>query len=298
MSAEDLASVPSGFQIGDAVVQPVTETVLGGWKLQTLLPDGAPELLASWQAAQPSVADLVIRTWVVRWRGRTVLIDTGLGNFKNRPFNALFHQLDNPFLARLASAGVTPESVDAVLHTHLHVDHVGWNTVWEAEPDLAHEGRGRWRPTFPNAVHVMPQAELDFFASPAGDARRVVYEDSVRPVLQTGQVQVVAQQGGEVLGGFRFVPTPGHCVGHMAIEFESGGERAVFSGDVMHSPVQVASPQWSSLFCADREEAARTRRRLLADATLGKTHVFPAHFAGRGAGRIERQGDAFCWRES
>ncbi len=283
------------FKIGEARVQSIDETVLGGLDLSMLFPDGDAGLLAAQQAQRPMLAELVIRSWLVRWQGRTVLIDTGIGNGKSRPFSALFDRLDNPFLERLAAVGVAPDEVDAVLHTHLHVDHVGWNTVWEPDTSLAQGGR--WRPTFPRALHVMPAEELAFFDTPAAEARRMVFEDSVQPVLSAGQVQTVGRTGGTVLGGFRFWPTPGHSVGHMAIELESGGERALFSGDVMHSPVQVAAPQWSSVFCADRAQAIRTREALLTNASQGRTLLFSAHFAGSGAGRVEQDGNRWRWRE-
>jgi glyoxylase-like metal-dependent hydrolase (beta-lactamase superfamily II) len=294
--ASSTIQVSDEFRLGEARVQSIDETVLRGWALPTLFPDGDAAVLAAQQAERPKLAELVIRSWLVRWRGRTVLIDTGLGNGKSRPFNALFDRLNNPFLARLAAAGVQPEAVDAVLHTHLHVDHVGWNTVWEADASLPQGGR--WRPTFARAVHVMPVEELAFFDTPAGEPRRMVFEDSVQPVMAAGQVQTVGREGGTVLEGFRFRPTPGHSKGHMAIELESGVERALFSGDVMHSSVQVAAPQWSSVFCADRGQAARTREALLADASQGKTLLFSAHFAGSGAGRVEKDGASWRWHES
>lgn len=291
-----LIEVSPQFRVGEASIQSINETVLSGLNLPTLFPDGDSALLTAQQAAHPELAHLVIRSWLVRWKGLTVLIDTGIGNGKRRPFNAFFDRLDNPFLARLAAAGVQPDAVDAVLHTHLHVDHVGWNTVWEADPALPQGGQ--WRPTFPRALHVMPTEDLAFFDTPAGASRRMVFEDSVQPVLAAGQVQTIGPSGGTVLNGFRFRPTPGHCVGHMAIELESGGQRALFSGDVMHSPLQVASPSLSSVFCADRVQAARTRGALLADASQGKTLLLSAHFAGSGAGKVEKDGKNWRWCES
>ena len=283
------------FQVGEAHIQSIDETVLYGLNLPSLFPDGDAASLTAQQAERPKLAELVIRSWLVRWQGHTVLIDTGIGNGKRRPFNALFDRLDNPFLARLAAAGVLPDEVDAVLHTHLHVDHVGWNTVWEA--DTALPQGGQWRPTFPRAVHVMPTAELAFLETPAGASRRMVFEDSIQPVLAAGQVQTIGPAGGTILNGFRFRPTPGHSAGHMAIELESGSQRALFSGDVMHSPLQVAMPTLSSMFCADPGQAARTREALLADASQGKTLLLSAHFAGGGAGKVEKDGNSWRWYE-
>lgn len=292
-SAASLLRVSQEFLVGEARVQSIDETILTGLQLPTLFPDGDAAVLAAQQAEHPMWATLVIRSWLVRWKGRTVLIDTGIGNGKSRPFSAHFDRLDNPFLERLAAAGVSPGEVNAVLHTHLHVDHVGWNTVWEADDSLPQGGH--WRPTFPGAVHVMPAEELAFFDTASSKARRMVFEDSVEPVLAAGQVQTVGREGGTVLHGFRFRPTPGHSAGHMAIELESCGERVLFSGDVMHSPLQVAAPTLSSMFCADRVQAARTRETLLADASQGKTLLLSGHFAGSGAGRVEKDAKAWRW---
>src|SRR5690606_36847774 len=120
---------------------------------------------------------LSVHTWVARIGGRTILIDTGIGNHKDRPFGAIFHQLDTPFLQRLALVGVSPEDVDLVLNTHLHVDHVGWNTRLQ---------EGRWVPTFPNARYVLPTVEREFYDTDAGASRTIVFEDSVLPVIEAG----------------------------------------------------------------------------------------------------------------
>ncbi|WP_460909338.1 MBL fold metallo-hydrolase [Paraburkholderia jirisanensis] len=229
---------------------------------------------------------LSIHTWVVRHEGRTILVDTASGNHKNRPFSALFHQLDTPYLARLEAAGVRPEEVDLVLLTHLHVDHVGWNTRLE---------EGRWVPTFPNARYVLPTAEREFFDTPAGEKRLMVFEDSVLPVINAGLVDEIGVGGGEYLPGIVFHPTPGHCVGHMSIEVTSAGETALFTGDVWHHPLQVYQPGWSSVFCADKERANVSRRWVLERAARTGATVFTPHFAGSSAGTVQADADGFRW---
>jgi glyoxylase-like metal-dependent hydrolase (beta-lactamase superfamily II) len=225
--------------------------------------------------------------WVVEMNGRTIVVDTGIGNGKSRPFSALFDQRDNPVLERLDAAGFDRHKVDYVLLTHLHVDHVGWNTHWE---------NGRWTPVFPNATFVFGERERAFFDTPEGEPRRMVYEDSVRPLIDAGLTREIPDEGATLIEGIRFWPTFGHSAGHMAIEMESNGAVALFSGDVMHSPMQVYRPQWSSMFCLQPERARDARAWLLDRAADRRAAVFSAHFPDTSAGRIERTSDGFAWR--
>ena len=224
--------------------------------------------------------------WVVETDGTTIVVDTGIGNGKSRPFSALFDQLDNPVLERLESAGFRREKIDYVLLTHLHVDHVGWNTHWQD---------GRWTPVFPNATYVFGERERDYFATPEGESRRMVFDDSVLPVIEAGQARVVQDAGEAILDGICFLPTFGHSIGHMAIEIRSRGETALFSGDVMHSAVQVHRPEWNSMFCLDQEQARASRQRLLAYAADTGATVFAAHFAETSAGMVSRTESGFEW---
>ncbi|MEX3959107.1 MBL fold metallo-hydrolase [Trinickia sp. EG282A] len=281
------------YRVGDATVTKVTEQLFS-LKTGLLFPDFDPATIdehRSWLAGDHLDAAeenflLSVHTWVVRSGGRIILVDTASGNHKDRPFSAIFHQLNTPYLERLALAGVKPEDVDLVLLTHLHVDHVGWNT---------HLVDGKWVPTFPNARYVFATREREFFATPAGEKRRMVFEDSVLPVIEAGLAEEIGAEGGEYLPGIRFHPTPGHSVGHMSIEIESAGERALFTGDVWHHPIQAYHPDWSSMFCADRDGANRSRRWVLERAAQTGASVFTPHFAGPSAGTVDYDGDRFAW---
>lgn len=283
------------YRVGDATITRVTE--------QTFAIEAArlfPDLDASiWQAnaswLRPEHADrsltsaqLSVHTWVIRLDGRVILVDTACGNGKERPFGAIFHQLNTPYLERLAAAGVQPEDVDLVLITHLHVDHVGWNTRLVG---------GEWVPTFPNARYVFAAAERAYYDTPAAANRMMVFDDSVLPVIRAGLADEVGDEGGTYLPGIRFIPTPGHCAGHMSIEISSQGQRALFWGDVVHHPIQVLRPDWSSSFCADRSQATASRRRIFEYAAEHDVSVFTSHFAGSSAGRIGRDAHGgFFWR--
>ncbi len=281
------------YRIGNARVTRVTDTLLTGITPTYLYVDWRDGVLAEQPQLRALFDDsgehiiLSVHTWVVELGGKVFLIDTGLGNDKERPFNALFHRLRTPFLERLAMLNIQPEDVDHVLLTHLHADHVGWNTRLVD---------GRWVPTFPNARYAMPQGELDFFATPEADKRRMVFDDSVAPVLASGQGIGIHAGGDDYEEAFHFHPTPGHCAGHMSITLHSAGETAIFTGDAMHSPVQVYHPEWNSAFCREQDGARASRRWLLEYACEHKATVFTAHFGSSSAGVVSREGDGFGWR--
>lgn len=286
---------PLTFRVGDAEITRVTERLFTTITPEYLFPEWDPHVLErhrDWLVpdhmdAQHEHVVLSVHTWVIKSRGRVILVDTGIGNDKDRPFSTLFHMLKNPYLERLAKAGVRPEQVDYVLMTHLHVDHVGWNTL---------KVDGAWVPTFPNARYVFAKAEQEFYATPAGERRLCVYADSVLPLVEAGLTDVIADDGGSYLEDIRFHPTPGHSFRHMAISLHTRGEVALFAGDVMHHPLQVYRPAWNSVFCDTPQQARQSRQWLLDYASREHATVFPAHFAGRSAGTIKRDGEGFGWK--
>jgi glyoxylase-like metal-dependent hydrolase (beta-lactamase superfamily II) len=236
------------------------------------------------EAQQKFIAS--IHTWVVKTRHHIILIDSCGGNHKNRPSMPRFHQLDTPFLERLAEAGVTPESVDFVMCTHLHVDHCGWNTRLKD---------GRWVPTFPNARYIFSKAEYEFWTNQPPGADISIFEDSVLPVIESQQAQII--DGASAVGDDLFIrPTPGHTVGHVAIELIKGADKGIFSGDIMHQPLQVYRPHWNSTFCDNADAARASRLWLLEHAAEQNSTVFTAHFANSSAGRVSRHGDKFDWK--
>ncbi|QQS13147.1 MAG: MBL fold metallo-hydrolase [Rhodospirillales bacterium] len=229
-----------------------------------------------------------IHSWLVRTGRHTILIDTCNGNHKPRPGMPRFDMLDTPYLDRLKAAGVAPEQVDFVMCTHLHVDHVGWNTRLED---------GRWVPTFPNAKYVMSAADHAHWSAAVTAAdtpqyERNVYNDSVLPVVEKGAAVMVG--AGHQCGDHVTVrASPGHTPGHIHIDLRSDGRRAVFSGDALHNPVQVPLWRWNSRFCLDPDQARRTRHDLLADCAETGALLMPAHFGPPHAARIRARGDAF-----
>ncbi len=239
--------------------------------------------------ADDDMVRVAMQTWLLRSEGRTILIDTGVGNDKDRPAVEPWHHQQTDYLARLAAAGVEPDDVDLVVNTHLHVDHVGWNTRLID---------GSWQPTFRNATYLMPRADFEFW-NPAnnpgvsGGVNANVFEDSVAPVHAAGQVQL--WEGSHTIdANLRLEAAPGHTPGSSVITLESGTDRALFAGDLMHTPLQVMHPEHDSCFCENPDEAKATRRRLLSWAADNNALVLPAHFSGHSALEVEHRGDTFA----
>jgi len=231
---------------------------------------------------------LSFHSFVVRSGGRTILVDACVGNHKARPTRPAWHLRDGAFLADLAAAGVAPEDVDVVLCTHLHADHVGWNTKLE---------NGAWKPTFPNAEYLFAEKEYahwkqQFDANPTEPLNYGSFEDSVLPVVAAGQATMVAGDH-RVESGIYLEPAYGHTPGNVLVHLEGGGDHAILSGDVIHHLVQLAHPDWSTNFCFDGDQSRRTRIGLLESYAGTKTLLLPAHFQAPEYGRIQRDGKQF-----
>jgi len=261
------------------------------------LPPGAIEAHLDWLAPRhydTAKQRLVMGThsWIVRSGRHTVLVDTCIGNHKLRPSSPGFDRLELPYLKRLAEAGLRPEDIDYVLCTHLHVDHVGWNTQLD---------NGRWVPTFPRAKVLCSRAELASAEAKAnadapGEDDRAVWQDSVLPVLEAGAIQALdgehaIEEGRQ--GFLRVQPTPGHTPGHVVLRAESQGQRMLFAGDICHHPLQVCHPDVNSRFCEDAVAARSMRRRVLADCAESGALFAPAHWGAPHAGHIHAAGEAF-----
>jgi glyoxylase-like metal-dependent hydrolase (beta-lactamase superfamily II) len=229
-------------------------------------------------------ADLSIHAFVVRSEGATIVVDTCVGNDKHLSLPGM-SGLSNPFLDDLTAAGCPPESVDTVLCTHLHFDHVGWNTV---------RRNGTWEPTFPNARYLFSRIEWEHWQQAATflDSGTVL-EESVRPVVDAGLADLV-EVDHRLTGEVRLEHTPGHTPGHCSVRITSGGQSAVITGDCMHHPVQIAEPTWAPSADGTREQAAATRKALADRYGDTPTLVLGTHFAPPTAGRIvQRDGG---WR--
>lgn len=227
---------------------------------------------------------VVMQTWVIEVDGLTVLVDTGVGDGRERPGIPVLNDLETGFLAALADAGFHPDDVDVVVNTHLHTDHVGWNT---------RSRDGQWVPTFPNARYVMPEADYRFFAPDgvgATDAMRIVFSDSILPVAD--QTRLWADDL-ELSASLRLRPAPGHTPGSSVLWLDAG-RPAVFVGDLTHCPIQIPRPADPCAFDVDAAAAAVTRKRVFTEAARARAAVIPAHYPGHGGATIVARGDAFA----
>jgi len=288
---------PCSLNVGSVRVDTVVELATVPLAFAHFLPDSTPEAIAAeaeW--LRPRFADaslthglLSFHTYVLRSDTCTILVDTCIGNDKDRGGHAGFHRLTTGWLRDLQQLGVAPESVDYVMCTHMHGDHVGWNTRLS---------NGRWVPTFPNARYVFARSEFEHRArlretKPGGDYG--VYADSILPVVESGQVDLVDSDH-ELEGLLRLEAAPGHTPGNVVIHLQPGREHAVLSGDVIHHPLQVKYPEWSAAFCEDPAASAACRRRFVEAHADTETLILPAHFPAPTAGYIRSHGNR--WRYS
>jgi glyoxylase-like metal-dependent hydrolase (beta-lactamase superfamily II) len=232
---------------------------------------------------------LPVHSWLLRVGGKNVLIDTCMGNQKSRPGKPEMHMLNNRYLERMTELGVRPDEIDYVLCTHLHVDHVGWNTRLE---------HGRWVPTFPNARYVMSKAEYEATKSDAADSDGnaflyQVFEDSIYPIVEAGKA-VLIDGSQALLDGITLQAAPGHSPGHLCIELRSGGDLGFFVGDIVHSPIQVPFWKWSTRYCWNQAMAAQTRRQILEACAADNAVLIPCHFENPYVGRIKGSDDTFA----
>jgi len=275
------------WQVGAVKITRIVEMELAA-PGAVFLPQATPEALKASPWLYPNFVNddhtlkLSIHALLVEAPGLRLVVDTCIGNDRprgitnNRP-------LATPFLEHMADAGWSRDSVDAVVCTHLHVDHVGWNTMLVD---------GKWVPTFPRARYLIGKREFEHWSAEGDEEQQTILGDSVKPIFDAGLAELVDLDH-RISPEIRLVPSTGHTPGHVCVMIESEGESAVITGDMTHHPCQLAHPDWSPAFDSDPNAAAVTRARLFAEWADQPILVIGTHYAGPTAGRVKRDGAAF-----
>ncbi|WFU42304.1 MBL fold metallo-hydrolase [Bradyrhizobium sp. CB82] len=280
------------FSVGDLTIHRVIEQEAPFFPALEFMPGLTPEVLAenrAWMREAKALDDqdvlmLCFQSYVVKTPHHTILIDSCIGNDKQRPLRPKWHmKTDDTYLRALNGAGVSVDDIDFVMCTHLHVDHVGWNTRLE---------NGRWVPTFPKARYLFAKQEFDYWSEQNAKAEVPPFADSVLPVVEAKRHELVGNDH-QIGDHVRILPTPGHTPGHVAFTMGRGRDDVVFSGDLMHSPLQTLYPELSIRFDVDQAQAAKTRRSFLERYCDTNTLCCTAHFPSPSGGMIRRKGNAF-----
>lgn len=287
----------STLRIGKYMIDKVVELERPFMHAQEFFPDLTDEMLAICRRDLPpgqltpdDFLNLSYHGFVVRTGRHTILVDTCCGNHKNRPTRPAFHQLNTGFPLVLEAAGVMPDQVDFVMCTHLHWDHVGWNT------ELID---GQWVPTFPNAKYIVSRTEYDYWDAAYRRGERnahcLSFEDSILPVKRAEQI-VLVDDDHEFDDGIVLEPCFGHSPGHVVVNIASEGARGVVTGDVVHHQIQLRFPAMSTMADLDRDLARQTRTALIERHADTGTLLLPGHFQSPTIGTIERQPEGFAFK--
>lgn len=294
------------ISIGDFEVSKIVESVGPIFELNFLLPEATEDVVeANRDWLYPTYIDpgsgmlvLSIHSYLVKTGRHTILIDACSGNDKERPSTPEMHRLNTDYLQKLEAFGVTPADIDFVMCTHMHPDHVGWNTRLD---------NGEWVPTFPNARYLFGKTEYqawktyheevagteaDPVPAAASESIGLSFRDSVLPIIEAGRAEMI-EDGFEVEKGIQVEAAVGHSPGNFVIHLVSGDERALASGDVLHHPLQLPRPDWSSGFCSDPVMSAATRKRVLESVVENDSLLMPAHFPSPSWVKIGEQAGGF-----
>ncbi|MBW2143889.1 MAG: MBL fold metallo-hydrolase [Deltaproteobacteria bacterium] len=275
------------WEIGDISVTLVKETEIQvGHDFQGMLPDADPAVLeanADW--LKPHFIDddwnmkVSVHAYVLETQDKTIIVDTCMGNDRVLPGYEDMSNLQTSFLSDLNDAGYPPESVDLVVCTHLHFDHVGWNSRFVDS---------KWVPTFPNAKYLF--GRMDYESCVAGDqGAAITFDDAVKLVFDAGLAELVDTDQ-RITSEIRLEPTPGHSPGHMSVRISSNGEEAVITGDVLHHPVQFVAPEWQMIADSDPEQAVETRKDFRSRYGDQPVLIFGTHFGPPYAGHLVSDG--------
>jgi len=276
------------WHIGEAEITQLVELEENSI-FSTFIPDAKPDLVRQIPWLFPHFADetgnlkALVQSFLIKSQGKHILVDTCNGNHKDRPNVPEWGNLKTDYLKKFSTIGVNTEAIDMVICTHLHFDHVGWNTRLE---------NGTWVPTFPHAKYLFSQGEYEYWIQKPekemiDDFNGI--DDSVSPIVEAGLAQFVSDDY-HINSEIRLMPTPGHTPHHVSVVIESQGQKAVISGDVLHHPCQMVHPEWTTLADTYPAQTVQTRNVFLAEMVDTDILVIGSHFSGPVAGYVRREG--------
>lgn len=272
------------WKIGEVEIFQVVE-MEGGELIQSSIKNATPENIKKIEWLYPNFADedgnlkALVQSFLIKSKGKNILVDTCNGNAKNRPTCPEWGNLNTYFLKRLNNTGVNESEIDIVVSTHLHFDHVGWNTRLE---------NGVWIPTFPNAKYLFVDKEYEYWKSkPEKEIEddKLAFDDSIKPIVNGGLSQMVKSDH-KLDSNIKLIPTPGHTPGHVSLLMESKGKHAVISGDILHHPCQLVHPEWTMDADTFPDQALETRRKMLKEIADTDTLLIGTHFSNPVVGQV------------
>jgi len=280
-------------QLGDIHIHRIMETESPDFDPKQFFPNVAAEQWAPYlkdlqpKALDPKTGNLIfpMQSFLVRTKHHTIMVDACVGDHKSRVRPQWNMTSSGAYLKRLAETGVRPEQIDYVMCTHMHSDHVGWNTRLE---------NGKWVPTFCNAKYLFSAKELEYWKKLHAETPQPQIEDSVLPIVALGKAQLV-QNDFRISDEVWFESTPGHTPDHMSVRVQSKGQKAVITGDLIHSPVQCAEPEWVPRPDFDPPQAAKTRRTFMERYCESDVLVVASHFPSPSFGRFAPKGNGFTY---
>ena len=277
------------WQVGDVTVTRIVEMEMAGGT-RFILPQATPDAVAPYDWMKPHFVTeegklvMSVHALIVDTPSARIMVDTCLGNDKQGRAVPVWNDRHEPFLQHMEEAGYPPSSIDMVMCTHLHVDHVGWNTMLKD---------GKWVPTFPNARYLMARPEFEHWQSQTeNEEQTFVFEDSVKPVFDAGLVDLV-EMNHKLCDEVSLVPTTGHTPGHVSVKISSKGKEAIITGDFIHHPCQFAHPEWASSADTDSLGSTATREKMFENLAETAVLVIGTHFATPTAGYVKREGNTY-----
>lgn len=279
------------WTIGDIEVYQIVE-MEGGELIQSTIPQATPENIKKITWLYPHFADekgnlkALVQSFLIKSNGKNILIDTCNGNEKNRPTAPTWGNLHTDFLRRFSEIGIKETDINMVIFTHLHFDHVGWNTYLE---------NAKWIPTFPNAIYLFVREEYDYWKQKPEkelDDDKFGFDDSVTPIVEAGLAQFV-ESNYRVDDNICLLPSPGHTPGHVSIMIASQGKQAIISGDFFHHPCQIAHPEWTMDADTSPNIALETRKKMLEEIADTDTILIGSHFPNPVAGKVKRYNNSY-----